>query len=76
MGKGKRLTPTHSVKYLGVLLDEHLQWTKQVTQVKVKLNWANGILSKLRNITNRNTLKMIYHSLFGSHLHYGVQLWA
>ena len=69
----KRLIPAHSVKYLGVLLDEHLKWKKQVTQVKIKLNRAIGVLSKLRNKTNCNTLKMIYHSLFGSHLHYGAQ---
>ena len=25
---GKRLLPTHSVKYLGVLIDEHLLWNK------------------------------------------------
>ena len=70
----KRPIPAHSVKYLGVLLDEHLKWTKQVIQVKIKLNQAIDILSKLQNITNRNTLKMIYHSLFGSDLHYGAQL--
>ena len=34
---GKRLIPAHSVKYGGVLLEEHLKWTKQVAQVKIKL---------------------------------------
>ena len=70
------LTSAHSVKYLGVLLHEHLKWTKQVTKVKIKLNRATDILSKLQDMTNRNTIKMIYHSLFGSHLHYGAQLWG
>ena len=35
--QGKRLIPIQSVKYLGVLLDEHLQWTKQSAYVKIKL---------------------------------------
>ena len=30
---GKRLVPTHSVKYLGVLIDEHLLWNKQDSTV-------------------------------------------
>ena len=45
---GKRLVPTKSVKYLGVLLDEHLHWNKQISQVKMKLSHAIGIFSKLR----------------------------
>ena len=38
---GKRLVPTHSVKYLGVLIDEFLPWNKQVAQIKMRLNCAN-----------------------------------
>ena len=45
---GKNLAPSHTVKYLGVLLDEHLHWNKQLNQVKMKLNRAIRILSKLR----------------------------
>ena len=72
---GKRLVPTKSVKYLGVLLDEHLHWNEQISQVKMKLNRAIGILSKLRYNANLSVLKIIYHSLFGSRLLYGSQLW-
>ena len=32
--QGERLIPTQLVKHLGVLLDEHLQWTKQLFHVK------------------------------------------
>ena len=46
---GKRLSPSQSVKYLGVLLDEHLQWSDQIAHVKIKLNRAIGILSKIRH---------------------------
>ena len=46
---GKRLIPIHSVKYLGVLLDEHMSWNEQIYQTKLKLNRAIGILSKLRS---------------------------
>ena len=37
---GKRLFPTSSVKYLGVLLDEHLTWSSQISHVQIKLNRA------------------------------------
>ena len=71
---GKRLVPTHSVKYLGVLIDECLLWNKQVGQIKMRLHCAIGMLSKLQINTNFNILKTAYHSLFESHLQYGTQL--
>ena len=68
---GKRLVATHSVKYLGVLIDEHLLWNEQIVQVKMRLNHAIGMLSKLQINANFNILKTAYHSLFESHLQYG-----
>ena len=34
---GKILFPTGSVKYLGVLLDEHLTWSPQISHVQMKI---------------------------------------
>ena len=73
---GKRLTPGNTVKYLGILLDKHLQWRKQLAHVQVKVNRGIGILSKIRHNTNLKTLKTVYHSLLASYLQYGAQLWG
>ena len=73
---GKRLNPVNTVKYLGIFLDEHLQWSKQLSCVQVKLNCWIVILNKLRRNTNLKTLKIVYHSLFASYLQYGAQLWV
>ena len=64
------------MKYLGVLLDEHMSWNEQIYQAKPKLNHAIGILSKLRSHANVNTLRVAYYSFFQSHLQYGIQLWG
>ena len=42
----------------------------------MKLNRAIGILSKLRYNANLTVLKIIYNSLFGSHLLYSSQIWG
>ena len=55
---GKRLLPTHSVNHLGVLIDEHLLWNKQVVQIKMSLNHVMGMLSKLQINANFNILKI------------------
>ena len=73
---GKRLILIHSVKYLGVLLDEHMSWNEQIEQIKLKLNRSIGILNKLRSHENLNTLRIAYYLLFQSHIQYGVQLWS
>ena len=71
-------SPSQSVKYLavGVLSDEHLQWNDQIAHVKINLNHAIGILSKIRHNANPAILEVVYHSLFGSNLLYGPQLWG
>ena len=72
----KRLTPVNTVKYLGILLDKHLLWSKQLSRVQVKQNCGIGVLSKLGLNTNLKTLKIVYHSLFASYLQFGTQLWC
>ena len=53
MEKDLFLSTQHSVKYLGILLDEHMSWNDQVYQTKLKLNHATGILSKLCSYANK-----------------------
>ena len=72
----KRLLPSDSIKNLGILLDKHLQWSTQLNHVTMKLNQAIGMLSKLRYKSSSKQLKMTYHSLCGSDLLYGSQLWG
>ena len=70
---GKRLYPTNSVKYLGINIDENLTWKQQISDIAIKLNKANGILSKLRHFIDRKTLKsniIQYHAIFEPHLYY------
>ena len=43
---GRKLSPSSSLKYLGVLLDEHLNWDQHISNLCCKLRRANGVLSK------------------------------
>ena len=71
----KRLYPTDSVKYLGVRIDENLNW-KHVSDIAIKLNRANALLFKIRNFVNIKTLKTIYYTIFDSHINYANVIWA
>ena len=50
---GKRLYTTNSVKYLGIKIDENLNWYEQINNVAVKLNRANAMLSKVRHFVHK-----------------------
>ena len=63
-------------KYLGVLIDEHLLFRDPNKCLKQKLNKANGILAKLRHHLPSDILKIVYYSLFDTHLHYACQVWG
>ena len=47
---GKRLYPTESVKYLHVKIDANLSWEYDVNDLSIKLNRANALFFKMKNM--------------------------
>ena len=72
---GKRLYPSKYVKYLGLFIDSHLNWSQHTNILAAKLSYAIGMLSKVRHYVLNNTLRTIYHGIFSSILIYGSQIW-
>ena len=64
------------IKYLGVLLDEHMTWGAQIQKVNASLTRANKLLSKARYYLPENLLLQLYYSQFYSKMVYGCQLWG
>ena len=73
---GKKIEPSTHVKYLGILIDSHLNWNFQIDEISTKLSRAVGMLAKVRHYVNPKTLNMIYHGIFASILLYGSQIWG
>lgn len=70
------ITQQKSVKFLGLLIDEHLDWSEQFTHLHGKLGRANYMLNTVKNILPAATMKLLYNSLFYSHLLYGIVVWG
>ena len=66
----KRLYPSKSVKYLGIKIDENLNWKQHIHDIAVKVNRANDLLSLIRNYVNRHLLRTIYFDIFDCHINY------
>ena len=73
---GQQIFPKEVVSYLGVKIDQNLNWTKYFDELIPKLARAVGILSKLRHFVNYQTLLSVYHALFSSHFCYSIQTWG
>ena len=73
---GHRLAPSPSIRYLGVLLDQHLSWSYQISDLSLKLKRANGALSRIRHYLPQHSLVNVYHAIFNSHMLYACQLWG
>ena len=72
----KALEQKDFVKYLGVLMDQHLAWKQQISSVSKKISRGAGILARLRGHMDLKLLLDIYYCLIYSHLSYGVQVWG
>ena len=63
-------------KYLGVYFDKNLSWKKHIEYVCKKISKSCGVISKLRNCLEIETLREVYHALIHSYLRYGVIAWG
>ena len=64
---GCKLDPTDNIQYLGVYIDKFISWDCHIIQLSNKLSQANGIISKLRHFTTKDTLLSVY-AIFYSHM--------
>ena len=72
----KHIAKVKYIKFLGVLLDEHLTWRYHITELSKKLARTCGILFKVRHLLPRSALTILYNSLFLSFLQYGIIVWG
>ena len=56
---GKRLYPTDSLKYLGVRIDNKLNWKAHIDGIAIKLFRANAMLYKTKDFVHKGILKSI-----------------
>jgi len=62
--------------FLGLTIDENLNWKEHLKNLSNKLSRTTGILNMLKSQLPGITLKTIYNSLFLSHINYGISCWG
>ena len=62
--------------FLGVTLDEHLNWKCHIENIALKISRSNGIFYKLKHFLPGYIMKRLYNSLILPHLTYYILLWG
>ena len=73
--KREPIYETDLIKYLGITIDNKLNWKAHIDNIAVKLIRANKMLYKVRDYVNIEIIKSIHHTLFESHIHYACIIW-
>ena len=73
---GRIIKKVIETKFLGVIVDENLSWKPHIAKLNKKLKSACGRLYRIINCLPSHLHKQIYHSLFESHLTYGISVWG
>ena len=70
----KPLERCSSYKYLGIIIDEKLNWGKHLDYICKKVSKACGALAKIRHCASLDLQKEIYYALFYSYARYGISV--
>ena len=70
------LNRVRNVKYLGVLIDDGLNWESHIKQLFLQLSKTSAIIYRLRNLVDTETLKLLYCNLVYSRAQYDIVLWG
>lgn len=70
------LERVESTKFLGVLIHENLTWQTHIKYICNKLSKITAVLARIKHQLPIYVMKIIYNSLFSSHLLYGITVWG
>ena len=73
---GIEIQRVENFNFLGIILNENINWSTHVSHVSNKISRTIGILNKLKNILPENIKLVLYNSLILPHINYGILSWG
>ena len=71
-----KLLKVCSTKFLGIIIDEDLNWGPHIKHLKKKLRSITGAICRIRKSMPPDLYLKVYTSLVESHLTYGITVWG
>ena len=63
-------------RFLGVIVDEKLSWSKHISTLKTKMSRYVGIMFKIKSLIPVQVRLQIFHSFIQSHINYCSLVWG
>ena len=76
INNGQKIKKVDKIKFLGVIIDDKLSWDHQIEHLENKMLSTIVLIKRVRKVVPKSHYKSIYHSLFESHLTYGISCWG
>ena len=73
---GKKLPWSTSARYLGVMVDQHLNWKQQVNKIAKCLSFGIAELNRAKQGLNIRQRVALYHAVIEPHLDYCSSVWS
>lgn len=74
--KDEQIDLVDTTKFLGITLDNKLQWGPHIDTLSKRLSSAAYAVKKIRLLTDVDTARLVYFSYFHSIMSYGILLWG
>ncbi|GBP62705.1 Protein kinase C-like 3 [Eumeta japonica] len=74
--RNKELEFDNSTVFLGITLDNKLQWGPHISKLAKRLSSAAYAVKKMRNLSDVETARLVYFGCFHSLMSYGILLWG
>ena len=72
----KQIIRVKSVKYIGLYLDEKLNWHDHVNYINQKLVRLNGAFSYISQFIHRNQIMQLYYAYVFPYIKYGIEIYG
>ena len=73
--EGKLITRVSQTKFLGLIIDDKLNWKAHISYISGKISRAIGVIIKARNL-GKDALLSLYYTLIFPYLTYCNQVWG
>ena len=74
--RNEELKEVDHAKYLGVIMDNKLNWAMHINNIKLRLSKGISMLAKIRHYIPESALRSLYFTFINSHIDYNLLNWG